>query len=245
MKKLFVIGLITLTGVNCMALMTACSNNSKNNEETTVSVESEGNIEDSTEYWEPEPSYGTDEYEQENKKEPASESVYETYGDGFGEYGEYPTYDEYLASIAQETLSSSQAESGYQIIDGNIVGPNEEPEMDADKNSRPVIVGGVVPNESTGYVTFDMTVPNGIEETAFVALLSENTFKSYSALLYAVNEYNVTIALPSGRYIFDECGLTSDPDSRYWAETQEFIVEAGSSQDIEIELIDSKAKTTN
>lgn len=225
MRKSFIIGLMALTSVSCISPMIAFADN----EETLpASTEDTGNTGEDTEYWE---------------SDEEDDDEYETYGDGFGPHGEYATYDEYLASISQETLSQEQIDWGYQIIDGKIMSPKDLA-GDADENQGDSIIGGVRPSTDTGYVTFIMVMPDGIKDAAYISVLNEDDYKSYSALLYFVNSYKTTISLPSGDYIFDRCGLTTDPDSRYWAETQEFEVKAGLSQIVKIEIKDAYTETT-
>lgn len=226
MRRSFFIGLAALTGVSCIFPMMAYADN-----EETLPASTEATSD--SEYWGTEPSYGAIEEE---------ESEEETYGDGFGPHGEYDTYDEYLASLSQETLTPEQIEWGYQIIDGRIVSPKEL-EGDPGEGYQSPIVGGVTPNASTGYVTFIMAVPTGMKDTGYITVLNEDDYKSYSALMYPVNSYKTTISLPAGTYIFDQCGITSDPDYRYWSETKEFTVEAGLSQIVKIELKDSYTET--
>lgn len=87
-----------------------------------------------------------------------------------------------------------------------------------------------------------MTVPEGVADPSYVTLLNENNYRSYQALMYPEDNYTATVALPSGMYIYMDCSLTTDPDSRFWAETHEVSVEAGTSQIVEITLLDSGAK---
>lgn len=227
MRRSLFIGLAALTGVSCISPMMVYADN-----EETLPVSTETT--EDAEYWGTEPSYGANEEEEDEE---------ETYGDGFGPHGEYDTYDEYLASLSQETLTPEQVEWGYQIIDGKIVSP-QDLAGDAGEGYQSPIVGGVTPNSSTGYVTFIMAVPTGMTDTGYITVLNETDYKSYSALLYPVNNYKATISLPYGTYIFDQCGITSDPDYRYWSETKEFTVEAGLSQIVKIELKDSYTETT-
>lgn len=231
MRKSFIIGLTALTSISCISPMMAYADNEETLSASTESVDTSSD----DEYWGTEPSYGAGAEEETDEEE--------TYGDGFGPHGEYATYDEYLASISQETLSPEQIEWGYQLIDGKVVSPKDL-EGDEGESIDTPIVGGVKPGPSTGYVTFIMSVPEGMRDTGYITVLNEDTYKSYSALMYPVNNYKVTISLPSGEYIYDQCGITSDPDYRYWAETSEFTVKAGLSQIIKIELKDSYTETT-
>lgn len=138
------------------------------------------------------------------------------------------------------TLNPQQAAAGYQVIDGKIYAPGQEP--GASKNG--IHYGGVATSSDTGFVTFKAEVPTGVHDDAYINLINMNTYEEYQIVLYEANKWSTTVSLPDAAYIMDTSGLVTDSAKRYWTERLRFNVTAGSSTVQTLLFNDSLVETT-
>jgi hypothetical protein len=143
----------------------------------------------------------------------------------------YATYKEYMK--AQKAKAENDRKTASQDTSTET--------GDADE----VIYGGVNPSDHTGYVTFRLTVPDGIHEVAYINVMNMNTYKVYGCDLYEVNDWETQMSLPQGIYIVQEADLVADCASRFYTDTRQFEVDSGSNQVITCELHDSSRTSTS
>lgn len=138
------------------------------------------------------------------------------------------------------TLNPQQVEAGYQVIDGKIYAPGQEPGSSKDG----IHYGGVPTSSDTGFVTFKAELPTGVHDDAYVNLINMNTYEEYQIVLYEANGWSTTVSLPDANYVMDTSGLVTDFNNRYWSDRLRFKVTAGSSTVQALLFNDSMVETS-
>ena len=149
----------------------------------------------------------------------------------------YATYQEYLDSIRQETLSDAQIQAGYTLNQYGIAVPPED-QGGGDKDEGAIIMGGVQASATTASITFAGKLPTGVHSNIYLRVLNLNTYSAYGVILYENQNLSTTINLPDGDYLIESGGVMGDNDQKYSLDGTRFKVKAGEAKVIDIKIED-------
>lgn len=123
-----------------------------------------------------------------------------------------------------DSMTQEQKDTGYTVVDGRIVSPEELSRMG---NPDEVTYGGVMPGEHTGYIRFEASVPDDVHGEVYIEVINLNTYALYGAKMYEANNYATSLCLPAGKYGVSSGGLTQDVTGNYGVYNQYFTVKSG------------------
>ncbi len=152
-----------------------------------------------------------------------------------GTYNGYATYEEYVNSRRQETLSEEQIKNGYQLINGIVYSP-----ADLYGDTGDTHIGGVMPSAKTGYVKIQFTTPPGMHGNINAGFMSLDNFQTYTQVFYEIDDYTNSITLPDGTYTLDFATKIGDEEGKYFANHTNFEVIVGQNLSYTFDLLSSE-----
>lgn len=156
-----------------------------------------------------------------------------------GDFENYIDDDERFETESERRLRIDQMAQE----DGNKVPAQDYGEGDAPDDVK---IGGVAPDDRTGYLTIHADVPVNVHEEVYVYFMHMGTMKEYGIYLYEINNYSGSLCLPAGNYMVEEGGLSLDSSNKYFAVTRQFRIEPCETAELEVVIhnVDDNADGT-